>query len=291
MQHRMAIETFTADYQPYSDFNFISLLSWDDGSTQLSMLNGNLVIRMRDYTSDDHFYSVLGTADIDETLNTLLKETPRLELVPEIVVQNIRKHGLFEITEDRDQFDYIYPINSHVALAGGQFKDKRNKISKFLRLHGERLEVRKIHFNDPAIQEDVNELFGRWAVERQREIADVEREAESLQRLFKYGDSLNLVGIQVLLDGKFVAFSINELLPGDFAVCHFQKSILSFENIDVFLSNLVAIELRHFGCQYVNWEQDLGIPGLRQLKESYMHEFFLKKFTIRAAGSFEEPGK
>jgi hypothetical protein len=88
------------------------------------------------------------------------------------------------------------------------------------------------------------------------------------------------MGVALYLDGVCVGFSVNEVLDDTYVLCHFQKAVLDFENVDVFLSNVVAKEAMHFGCHYINWEQDLGIPGLRELKQSYKPDLFLKKYTI-----------
>lgn len=44
------IEKFTSKFPPYSDFNFVSMWSWDiRGEMRVSQLNGNLVVRFTDY--------------------------------------------------------------------------------------------------------------------------------------------------------------------------------------------------------------------------------------------------
>jgi hypothetical protein len=239
---------------------------------------------MADYISDEPFYSLIGDRSVDESLMAVLKKSDCLKLVPEVVIDNIKNKAYFDIIEDRGQFDYIYPIASHADLAGGHYKIKRNKISKFMRIYGDKLSLRKMRFDDPAMKQEIGVIFSRWAKERRREDEEVRREAETLEKLFEYGKHFNLVGIQVFLDEECVAFSINEIVQMDYAICHFQKSILTYGHIDVFLSNLVAKELKHFGCKYVNWEQDLGIPGLRELKQSYVQEFFLKKYSVSRHG-------
>ncbi len=283
ISHKQEIKALVSQFPPYSDFNFISLFCWDiDGTTEISNLNGNLVIKMDDYVTGKPFYSILGKQDIDKSLTTLLNLSPSLKLVPADVINSIQFPSNFEVAEDRDQFDYIYPVEAQVDLAGGHNKIKRNKISKFVRTYHEDLSLKKIQFNDPTTKHEVDQILLSWSSERHRSNDEVRREAAAIEKLFKYAEHFMLVGIKVFLANTFVGFSVNEIVQMDCAICHFQKSILTFENIDVFLSNLAAKELKHFGCKYTNWEQDLGLPGLRRLKESYIDEdsFFLKKYTI-----------
>ena len=271
ISHKQEIKALVSQFPPYSDFNFTSLFCWDiDGTTEISDLNGNLVIKMDDYITGEPVYSILGKQDVDRSLAVLLNLTPSLKLVPADVIGSIHFPSSFEVAEDRDQFDYIYPLAAQVDLAGGHNKIKRNKISKFVRTYHEDLSLKKMQFNDPTTKHEVDQILLGWSSERHRNNDEVRREAAAIEKLFRYGEHLTLVGIKVFLANTFVGFSINEIVQMDYAICHFQKSILTFENIDVFLSNLAAKELKHFGCKYTNWEQDLGIPGLRRLKESYM---------------------
>lgn len=281
IENKDEITSLTSAFAPYSDFNFTSLFCWDtDNTTEVSILNGNLVIKMADYISNETLYSIIGDNNIDESLGILLEITPKLKLVPEIVVESIKNHSVYDVFEDRDQFDYVYPLASQANLLGGHYKVKRNKINKFMRTYEDKLSLKKIHFNDPAMKQEIHNIFLQWSDERKRAGEEVRREAETLNKLFDYGKHFTLVGVLVFLDGVCIGFSINEIIHMDYAICHFQKSILTFEHSDVFLTNLVAKELKHFGCKYVNWEQDLGLPGLRELKESYGQEFFLKKYVI-----------
>jgi hypothetical protein len=94
---REAVEAHTHKYEPYSDFNFISLWAWDtSGERMISELNGNLVVRFTDYSTNEPFLSFLGTNETEHTARTLIdycKENglpTTLKLMPEISVKNIR---------------------------------------------------------------------------------------------------------------------------------------------------------------------------------------------------------
>src|ERR1700690_3760804 len=100
------INSLLSKFPPYSDFNFISMHSWNiKEDMQVSELHGNLVVRFKDYHSEKAFLSFIGEHYIDETLTTLLNYAPvnglgaELQLVPEHVISQIRKPGNFVITE------------------------------------------------------------------------------------------------------------------------------------------------------------------------------------------------
>ena len=92
------IEKFTSKFPPYSDFNFVSMWSWDiKGEMRLSVLNNNLVVRFTDYLTGNPFYSFLGDNKVNETAEQLLELSKNeglkaeLKLIPEDSVRSVDK--------------------------------------------------------------------------------------------------------------------------------------------------------------------------------------------------------
>lgn len=281
LSHKNEIEKFTSQFEPYSDFNFTSLFCWNtDDSTKISILNNNLIIKLPDYVNSKPIFSILGKTDIDKSLDTLLHKTTELKMVPEIVITSITNQQPYVLTIDRDQFDYIYPLKQQAVMQGKHNKVKRNKVNKFMRLYDNELVLKRVNLKNALVHKEIINTFYKWKKQRNRDDKEINNEYKALDKLLRNASDLNLICYQVFINHTCVGFSINELLNNDYAICHFQKSILDFEHIDVFLSNLVAKELCHYDCKYINWEQDLGIPGLRKMKQSYLQEFFLKKYTV-----------
>src|SRR3989344_6357117 len=101
------VEKFTGKFPPYSDFNFVSMWSWDiKGEMRLSMLNENLVVRFTDYLTGEPFYSFLGDNKVNETVEELLEFSKKeslpleLKLIPEEVVKDLDQIK-FKAIEDR----------------------------------------------------------------------------------------------------------------------------------------------------------------------------------------------
>jgi hypothetical protein len=93
--------------------------------------------------------------------------------------------------------------------------------------------------------------------------------------------AFSLILIEIVVDGETKAFSINEKLSGDTAICHFEKALKTHHaSLNTFLVKEVAVKLCELGCRWINWEQDLGLDGLRRSKLSYQPAHYLKKFTI-----------
>jgi hypothetical protein len=93
-------------------------------------------------------------------------------------------------------------------------------------------------------------------------------------------DLLGLEGVVVTVMGIVKAFAVGERLNSETAVCHFEKA-------DPFMEGLSQLVNREFSvrlfeeCRYINREQDLGEPGLRNAKLSYRPLELIKKFRAR----------
>lgn len=283
LSHREQIQRHTARFAPYSDFNFTSLFCWNtDGTTEVAMLNDNLVIRMPDYLDGHLVYSLLGDNQIDESVELLLETAGKLELVPEVVVQALQQTTRYKITEDEDNHDYVYELDHLAAMLGGKFKKKRNKINIFISEHQHyELSVKFIDRLDGEHRELLRQLDRHWATLSTRDEGDILAERTAIDTLLDNSDDFNLIITEVWVNGVMKAFSINEKLSDEYGICHFEKALKAHhEHLNTFLVPEVAKHLKDAGCRLVNWEQDLGLEGLRRSKSSYHPAFMLKKYTV-----------
>lgn len=281
LEHKDQIQAITSKFAPYSDFNFVSLFCWNtDNSTKVSILRGNLVVNFSDYLTGEPIYSILGDKEIDRSLEALLDLTPVLKMVPEVVISGIADKQKFEIKEDETHFDYIYSLDEHANLPGRKFKEKRKKVTRFSKIHGDRFEVKQVRLDNPEVQKHIMEVFGHWGASKQKNDQDIKTEKAAINRLLIYAKQLDLVALKIYIDGKPAGFSIHEIIDDNQAICHFHKTIPKYNNLDLYLTHQAARDLVIRGAKHVNWEQDLGLPGLRQSKQSYKPALMLKKYTV-----------
>lgn len=285
ISHKNIVNDITASLDLYSDFDFTSLFCWSaGGTTEVSILNGNLVVRMPDYLSGEPIYTLNGDNEIDKSLNELLHMTKEIELVPEPVVKSIKNKGLFAIKEDINHFDYIYSLEDHANFKGKNFKSKRNKMSRFVTRHGSDITLNEINFEDPVDIREIKEVFLNWAAERAKRPQEIAQESDVIDKFIKYSENFHLCGLKLSIGGKAVGFSIVEMPRQNFAIYHFQKVLdSSGVGTDVYLTNQTSKLLLKMGCKYINWEQDLGITGLRLSKSNYQPIKFLKKFKVQGS--------
>ncbi len=286
LDHRDKINLLTKNFAPYSDFNFTSLFSWNvDGSTEISILNDNLVIRLPDYLDGSSVYSILGSSKIEESLDSLLSITDCLKLVPEVVIDSLVAKQRYLIAEDRDSFDYIYNLKHLTELTGEHYKKKRNKHNVFVNDHQDlELQVRVIDKLDSRHKEHLKQVDLLWADHNSRSDGDIIPERKAIAKLLDNFSSLQLAITEVVVEGEIKAFSINELMDGNYTICHFEKALkVHHQHINNFLVIQVAKQLHAAGKNWMNWEQDLGLEGLRRSKLSYRPSTMLKKYIVKKA--------
>ena len=233
LSDRPVIEAITRRFPPYSDFSFTSLWAWDtDETCALSLLNGNLVVRLKDYAADDHFFSFLGCNRVVDTARTLLRHAldlglpATLRLVPEAtVIADDRLQKWLSVEDDPDNADYVCSVPDWAALAGGAFRNHRRAAARCRRCLSPKFE--RLDLGDPAIQSNdrrpVPSLGG--SSRPPPNSRDSRHEFAALQRLLALPASHRPQACGLLCGDRLVGFSISEgILGSPYAIAHFRKT-------------------------------------------------------------------
>lgn len=288
VEDRGLVEAFTHKYEPYSDFNFTSLWSWDTNSERsISELNGNLVVRFTDYKTNAPSFSFLGTSAFEKTSEQLLafaqasNITTVLTLMPEEAISELTQNSMLLIVEDRDNHDYVYSVSKLAKLEGIEYKQKRHLANKFLREYPQ-AEFQIKNLADKEVKEKIFSVIRRWENKKiaDNKTYDIEHEEMAIWRLLETATSHQLVMSCVLLKNEMLAFSIDEILPNSYAISHFFKADSSYSGIFDFLSKNLSEYMQKNNVIFWNWEQDLGVENLRKSKMSYRPVRFLKKYRV-----------
>lgn len=287
IEDKELVESFTDKIPPYSDFNFTNLWAWNiDGGRKISILNNNLVILFTDYRTTEPTFSFLGENMIDETAETLLAYTkdygvePQLNFVPEALAINLESQKL-NIREDITNHDYIFSVAEIANPQNNDLKTKCRLANCFLEKNPDAyFTIQKLQ-ND-TLREQIFSVLHCWGENKKAKDKEYEIENEELaiKRLLETAGEHRLMLSGVYLDKQMIGFSIDELLPNNYALSHFIKADINYKGIYEFLNQQVAGYLEQQGVKYWNWEQDLNIEGLKQLKLSYRPSHYLKKYII-----------
>ena len=177
----------------------------------------------------------------------------------------------------RDQYDYIYRRTDLATLHGRHLDAKRNHIHRFRAEHPD-FEYR------PLTTESFDEcrrLTEIWQEEKNQNDNENENRNETINAelrvmdtIFSNWDALGMIGGSIFVDGRMVAFTYGSAVTTDtFDVC-VEKADRHVEGAFAIINQQFA---EHLPEQYVylNREEDMGIPGLRQAKLSYRPEILL----------------
>lgn len=270
-----------------SELNFTNFFMWRDYyKIQYSIVNDFLcIISMKDSGQPFCFFPIGDYGRTDELRCTLyiLREyfsemgwNFALRRVSAEQVAVLEKLGLcYNSVEDRDNFDYIYPVKSLATLAGKKLDGKRNHINKFKKLYT--YEYEEITETNIA---DCKAILENWCVQRNHTEDDslvAERRA-NLDLLDNY-KLLKLKGAIIKVDGTPQAFTVGEQLNSDTVVIHIEKANADIHGLYP-LINQQFLANEWTSAEFVNREQDLGLEGLRKAKLSYNPVSFVEKYTV-----------
>ena len=184
--------------------------------------------------------------------------------------------GRFSVEYYRDSADYVYETEKLIALSGKKYHGKKNHINKFKKLYPD-------WTYEKITSENVEECF-QMALDWRTENGcneDPEKNAEMCVTLnsLRLMEELGLSGGLIRADGKVVAFSIGEPVCDDTMVVHIEKAYADVQGAYPMINQQFLLhEASQY--QYVNREEDMGEPGLRQAKESYHPVFLVEKGRV-----------
>ncbi len=199
----------------------------------------------------------------------------------------------FEISEDRNNADYIYSVDKLCNLPGRHLSSKRNHIKHFER-NGE-WEFHRISASScgkftscegcsdirtSSIAEAkafVDEFY------KEKNDPDLADEAGAIEEMFEHYEALGFIGGLLFQNGQPVAFTAGTKLDNEVFDTHFEKALPGVEGaytmVNREFARLVAAE--YPDIRFFNREEDMGLEGLRKAKESYHPDILLMKYFAR----------
>ena len=254
---------------------------WDvSGAHRLWEAGGCLAVEWRGTEKPPFFTFPVGAGDLTAAVDALRRHAAGegRRLTFRYVDEDCRAAleaacpGQFVFTEDRGAADYLYGIDALSTLSGKRLHAKRNFCNRFEKSHDWRAE--------PVTGENFDgcrAVFARWAEGREATGA----EHLAIERAFAGWEALGLEGC-VLYDGEEpIAFAVGELLREDTFDVHFEKAVEHIPGAYPMICREFArqVAAAHPLVRYVNREEDMDLPNLRQAKESWFPCSLLKKYV------------
>ena len=282
------IKKYAQAFPPYSDFNFTALYCFNlNDKVEVSFLNNNLVVLFQDYLSNELYYSFLGINKVKETMTTLFNHAKKLgiksqlRLIPEFIVEAISNRNGYAITEDPDNYDYILSVDALCSYEGEKFRQKRSSTNKFKATY-KNIETKNLDLKLPEVKKQISLFCDTLDLKDKGSVSQI-KEMQSLERLLAKSSSLEINCFAVFVEQKLASFIIYEPFNDKFVIGHFEKSDLNYSGISSYLIQEFSKEISKNGLKYFNYEEDLGIEGLKTKKQRYRPVNFLKKYSIAAA--------
>lgn len=250
-----------------SEFTFANIYLFREGHQYAisRLVDGHLVILGQD--GEKRFFMLPFGLPDKELLTMLLGDRGKMKCVSATQKPLLQGMG-FVVTEDRDNFDYLYSRQELAELTGRKFQKKRNLIKAF---------INNYHYEGrPLLMEYLADALGileAWRDEHES-LGDYWAAREALEK----NEELQLCGCIYYANGQPVAYTLGEELACSTCfVVHFEKALNQYKGLYQFVNQAFASII---GDPYatLNREQDLGQEGLRHAKLSYRPTGFVEKF-------------
>ena len=266
------------------DTSIINLCCWQHlYKGHIAQYKGNIVLRF--LHGQHHAYSLrFHPEDLKELLS--------------VVEQDAAEHGdklcIFGVNEDilhyyldadptlhasysEDYSDYVYARHALATLTGHKLQSKRNFLNRFRRNHPD-YQYKALDESDMQACLDLDKSWINKGLELGHTDDEI-NERKTIKYVFDHWLELDATGGTIYVDGQLVAFTYGAPINDNtFDVC-VEKADTAFEGAYAAINNEFV---NHLPPQYewINREEDLGLPGLRQAKTTYQPAEKLHKYSL-----------
>lgn len=279
-EHKPLLEAL-ASPAPYCDWTFATMWSWDtEDEVALARLGDGVAMRLPSYPpGGPEDFSLNGRPSASHVA-AFVAEHGAASLVPKPVIVGLDLAGCIAL-DDRDQHDYVYDVAASLAMAGGRYKHLRDELRKS-RNRNPSASLGEVALSDRGAVGDLVDVFDEWA--RGRE-ADASVERSAFRRCLDIASLAEVRRAVVSGPDGVLAFALLAPQPSGWAVSPFAKTRPSCPNVGGLLWRSVLELSATARFRWINYEQDLGISGLRQHKRSLRPARMLEKVRLAPAAA------
>ena len=203
----------------------------------------------------------------------------RLTAVPQEFVeelQSILPH--FECEELENWSDYVYDIQKLATLQGKALNKKRNRYNKFIT-------EQPAYTYNRCTADDITDVVKFLASNR-----ECQHNREENMRCYEHWQCMatvrNLLKYEqpagvLRIDGRITAFTLGEVF-NDTLFVHIEKADHNIAGASEAINRLFVNDIlaEHPELVYANREEDLGDPGLRQVKRAYNPVMMIQRYEM-----------
>lgn len=263
------------------ELSFANLCSWHFMTeSSFAIINQQLVIRFLHPEGFHEYFLPIGQGSLIPVIEELEKlafaENAPLCLrgvMPELKDKLETFYPtIFEYESDRNYSDYIYRRQDLAELKGKNYQPKRNHVNKFKKAYQFSYEPLTAEAIPECLQFEAEWCMKHGYIENE----NIRNERRALTFALHHFEALSLTGAIIRTGGKIVAFTFGAPISHNTFGVHYEKADINIDGVYSAINQLFAAHLPEQYI-YLNREEDLGIPGLRQAKLSYHPAILLEK--------------
>ncbi len=282
MEDRIAVgEALKLEQPRTSELTFSNLFMWREHyRPQLGEVAGCLAVVCHIPGEEPFALPPFGPGDHAAAVEGLCRAlhaagaAPRVARASAGLVQALDQRR-YAITPTPEQSDYVYLARELCELPGRRFHKKKNHLNRFQKNY--QYEFRWL---DENLVEAVLDMQNAWCELRDcRNHPGLASEDQAIWTALTNFDRLGYQGAAIMIDGCVEAFTLGEPLNDTTAVVHIEKANPDIDGLYAAINQLFC-QGAWSQMEYVNREQDLGVPGLRRAKQSYQPHHMVDKHLI-----------
>lgn len=268
-----------------ADFSYGTIFCWSDHiNPMVARVGDRLLVRFNIGESVMYSYPV-GSGDIRPAVEVMMEDAKTLGV--EFKMRGITRDVVEEIENlfpnkprlkfNEDFSDYVYMAESLATLAGRKLHSKKNHVNRFMADNNWSFEP-----ITAGNIEKCREMAADWFVDAEEERdTGFLGEIRALRKTFDNYFGLGFDGGVIRADNEIAAFTIGEMISKDTMVTHYEKASPHVNGAYSIINQQFAAHMmsKYPDLTYINREEDMGLEGLRQAKQSYHPAFMVDKFT------------
>jgi len=250
---------------------------------RLSCLGGSTLLMLESASGQGTFLLPPVTPDRAEAAQAIVAAleaatgAEAVARVPESLAELLRDRPGLSLVEQRERADYVHAAEDLRELPGQRFHAKRNLIRQF---EAACPGAQYLPLDETLAQQCAGFCREWFASHPRRDMPSLQREVEATLSMLQEWQWLGLCGGVLLYQDRVVAFALGEPLNKTTFVVRVEKADTCVPGSYQAINRQFA---RHAAAQFqwINREQDLGVPGLRRAKQSYCPHHLLSKYEVR----------
>jgi hypothetical protein len=269
LEDKPLLDRLLAEMQPeLSQYTFANIYAWRLVEKTRIARSGESVVLYLELPDGRVFLEPLGPGDkrtaVERCLSASRDRPAEFRYLVWNFVAMFQGDPRYVIEQDRSNSDYLYMSRDLIGLAGRRFDAKRNFIKRFSNKHPWRYRTLT-----PELVPACLEFEQQWCIDRScHKDVNMCNEHRAVVEMLNHLQVLGLTGGVIETDAGLAGYTLGERLNRDTFVVHAEKGDARFPGIYAVINNEFCRQ-EAAGCQFVNREQDMGIPGLRKAKLSY----------------------